>query len=169
MNQKVLSDIFTLRLCIGYLGEADQHAWWPSAFLAPTSAAFLAPVFGKTRLQAQYHGVCAAAAKVHDEHIGIGRGVFHLFRLPEAHEIDLQRGFDSQDNRSTVADLFKTKDSAAQFLSEYSRDAVDPAVGPVHVGTIAQLSAPQTWAAVAGRYARAFKDGAAVFPYFTRS
>jgi len=87
MNNKVLQDVFTLRMCIGFLGESDQYSWWPSSFLSPTSSAFLSPVFSKTSFTAQYYGVREAATIVHDEHIGIGKGVFHLFRLPEIHEI----------------------------------------------------------------------------------
>lgn len=83
-----LQGIVRLRMVVGHLGEKGQHEWWSSAFFSTTASAFLDPVFGKTAILAQYHGVCEAVRRVHDEHIGVGR-VFHLFRLPESLEQQL--------------------------------------------------------------------------------
>src|SRR5215212_10212064 len=66
MNATQLEALTTLRTVVGYLGERDQFAWWQSSFFAPTSRAFLAPVFGRTQALAQYAGVSRAAALVHD-------------------------------------------------------------------------------------------------------
>ena len=80
MNAKLIHKIAGLRLAVGFLGEQEQAAWWPSVFLGRHAHAFLNPIFGsKTRI-AQYHGITEAACRVHDESIGVGR-VFHLFRL----------------------------------------------------------------------------------------
>ena len=169
MNNKVLQDVFTLRMCIGFLGESDQYSWWPSAFLSSTSSAFLSPVFGKTSFNAQYYGVREAAAIVHDEHIGIGKGVFHLFRLPENHEIEMHRLLDNQDTKRAVKDLIKNKESAETFLFEYGKEAVDQTVGPFRLGEITNILIPQTWAKASGQYARAFQNGYKIFPYFLTS
>jgi len=169
MNNKVLQDVFTLRMCIGFLGESDQYSWWSSSFLSPTSSAFLSPVFSKTSFTAQYYGVREAATIVHDEHIGIGKGVFHLFRLPETHEIEMHRLLDNSDTKTAVQDLIKNKDTAEQFLSEYGQDSVEQAVGPFRLGDTTKILTSQTWTKVAGQYVGAFKNGNKTFPYFTTS
>src|SRR5271165_1656301 len=90
-NEATVMQIVSLRLAVGLLGERDVAQWWRSGFMSPTSSAFLAPVFGSKVLQAKYQGALAAAQRVHDEHVGVGRA-FHPFRLPEIME---QRLFDA--------------------------------------------------------------------------
>ncbi len=169
MKKKVLHDIFTLRMCIGYLGEADQYSWWSSSFFSPTSSAFLSPVFSKTSFTSQYYGVREAAIIVHDEHIGIGKGVFHLFRLPETHEIEIHRLLDNPDTKTAVQDLIKNKEAAEQFLSEFGQDNGEQAVGPFRLDDTNKILTSKTWEKVAGQYAAAFKNGNKTFPYFTTS
>src|SRR3954454_9492438 len=70
-----------LRIAVGHLGE-QQPRWWASNYFGPGSDAFLSPVFPRTTALARYHGVVLAAAKINDEHTGVGR-LYHLFRLPE--------------------------------------------------------------------------------------
>src|SRR5712691_11258595 len=82
MDTSLCMQLARLRLLVGYLGEQRQCNWWPSVFFTPNSLAFLTPIFSKTAFMAQYQGVKAAASRVHDEHIGLGK-VYHLFRLPE--------------------------------------------------------------------------------------
>src|SRR5712691_3071033 len=95
MHTSLCMQLARLRILVGYLGEHHQYNWWPSAFLAPSSVAFLAPIFSKTAFMAQYQGVKAAAARVHDEHIGLGK-VYHLFRLPERLEQALFQSLQDQ-------------------------------------------------------------------------
>lgn len=64
-----LREIARLRLTVGYLGEKGQHNWWSSEFFSATAPVFLNPVFSKTAVLAQYHGVKEAARRVHDAHI----------------------------------------------------------------------------------------------------
>jgi hypothetical protein len=61
-NEIAILQIASLRLAVGLLGERDAAGWWPSGFMSPTSAAFLAPVFGSRVLQARYQGVLEAAS-----------------------------------------------------------------------------------------------------------
>ena len=77
----IATTIAELRVLVGYLGEKGQANWWGSEFFSATATAFLAPIFNRSLFLAQYQGATAAAAKVHDEAIGVGR-IFHLFRLP---------------------------------------------------------------------------------------
>jgi len=82
--------IAMLRICVAFLGEKDQRDWWKSSFLSRSGEAFIAPIFPKTSILARINGASAAAQFVHDEHIGIG-DVFHLFRLPENVEQDINQ------------------------------------------------------------------------------
>jgi hypothetical protein len=77
----IATTIAELRVLVGYLGEKGQANWWGSEFFGPTATAFLAPIFNRYLFLAQYQGATAAAAKIHDEAIGVGR-IYHLFRLP---------------------------------------------------------------------------------------
>ena len=169
MKKKVLEQIFSLRTCVGYLGEADQYSWWTSGFFSSTSSAFLSPVFSKTSFAAQYYGVREAAMIVHDEHIGVGKGVFHLFRLPETHEIEMHRLLDDPDTKAAVQDLIKNKGAAEKFLSEFGQSNGEQPVGPVKIGETAKILTPKTWEKVAGQYLNAFQSGNKTFPYFTTS
>jgi hypothetical protein len=153
-----------IRLTVGYLGEQGQPRWWTSQFFAPTSKAFLAPITPRTVLLAQYHGIVQAAARVHDEHVGLGQ-VHHLFRLPE----DLEHGIHSalHDDRvvRSASGLLNDPTTALTFLQQ-DREGPGPE-GPVLVGNTQSLRTAATWKAVAGRYARAFEGGVRVYPYFT--
>jgi hypothetical protein len=44
MDKTLLKDIVTIRLCVGFLGETDQHSWWTSSFFSTASLAFLSPL-----------------------------------------------------------------------------------------------------------------------------
>lgn len=65
------STIAELRVLIGYLGEKNQAHWWGGELLSPSATAFLAPIFNRSLFLAQYQGSSRAAAKVHDEAIGV--------------------------------------------------------------------------------------------------
>jgi hypothetical protein len=79
--------ILRIRFSVGFLGEKGEAGWWPTSFLEPSSRAFLDPVFVRTGLLAQLHGVTEAARRVHDAKLAAGS--FHLFRLNEEVEQDL--------------------------------------------------------------------------------
>lgn len=156
--------IVTLRLAVGLLGERDGARWWQSGFMTPTSAAFLAPVFGTKVLQARYEGVVEAARRVHDEHIGVGR-VFHPFRLPELME---QRIFDAvQSTTDSLIDGIASPDAARTTLDALAGRAVEAKSGPALVGGAELLDEPGWVAQAASLYAAAFVARVQCFPYFT--
>ncbi len=97
MNRPLLLSFFNLRIVAGALGERQSPYWWATSFMTETSGMFLNPIFTKTHLLAQYQGIKEAACLVHDEYIGTGK-VFHLFRLPEEIEYELQNLSLSQHN-----------------------------------------------------------------------
>src|SRR5215475_5259669 len=115
MDTSLCRQIARLRLLVGYLGEHHQYNWWPSAFLTPSSLAFLAPIFSKTAFMAQYQGVTAAASRVHDAHIGLGK-VYHLFRLPERLEQTLYHHLQDKAFVDTLRVPLHDKDPALACL-----------------------------------------------------
>jgi len=160
-----LTEIARLRVIVGYLGEKAQYHWWSSEFFAATSSAFLLPVFSKTALLAQYHGVKEAARRVHDEYIGIGR-VFHLFRLPESIE---QAIFEILKD-PVVTDALKqdvvSKETALAALQSFFDASLPLQQGPVQIGKVGDLDGDLWLSDAAGRYYAAFTAGSRSYPYF---
>ncbi len=167
MDKTLLTDIARIRLCVGFLGEAEQYAWWPSSFFSSAGTAFLSPVFSKTCFSAQYYGVKEAATIVHDEHIGTGKGVFHLFRLPETQEIEIHNLFGNLETISHAQQIISDKSKAQEYLQEYAKESDVKEFGPVHIGDAIKISKKSIWQKIALYYAKAFKDGNKSFPYFS--
>lgn len=161
--------LLQLRIAVGLLGEAQSPAWWPSAFFSRTSPAFLKHTFGRTMALAQYHGVCEAATRAHDDHIGIGTEVFHLFRLPERLERALHELWRDADSVRDVFECAHDQPGAQAYLRQYALEADLEGVGPVRVGSLADLDEPAIWQIAARYYAHAFQTGLKVFPFFTNA
>ena len=165
MQTSLISDIIRLRFLVGYLGEKNQYNWWPSEFITPNSAAFLAPVFSKTASLAQYHGVTEASRRVHDEHIGVGR-VFHLFRLPENLE---QALFDQLQDLTIATNALKelsSQDVALSALQTLAGGSSPAQEGPIKIGEADDL-AGDDWPSLAARhYHAAFTANLYSYPYF---
>ena len=161
-----LQAILRLRIIVGYLGEKAQFGWWPTEFYTPSSAAFLNPVFARTTVLAQYHGVKEAGRRVCDEHIGVGR-VFHLFRLPETLEQSL---FEVLQDPAAVVAAHQAIGSRATALDALQSQATakfpEPSQeGPLQIGTTADLDDDAWLAAAAGSYHAAFAKGVRSYPY----
>jgi hypothetical protein len=155
--------IAELRVLVGYLGEKHQAGWWASEFYGPTAAAFLAPIFNRSLFQAQYQGATAAAAKAHDEAIGVGR-IFHLFRLPIGHE---QAAADSLLDEGLVQGIqahLQSRDQALARLAQIATKPEDATAGPMAVGDMGDDLTPllQRSAAI---YHSAFSVGIKTFPF----
>lgn len=161
MEQNLAASLANLRLVVGYLGEKDQFAWWRSSFFARGSDAFLSPLFPRTQVLAECQSVTAAAAIVHDEHIGIGN-VFHLFRLPE----DMEHAIHDALLAMKRDEVLKDRERALSYLldASYPPERTDP--GPVRMGDRSALHDLRCWRLVAGLYVRAFEEGVPVYPYF---
>jgi hypothetical protein len=169
MSKTITTNIAKLRLCVGFLGEQQQHAWWQSSFFSSSSTAFLTPVFGKTSSLAQYYGVKEAATKVHDESIGIGSGVFHLFRLPESIERDLHRLFEDQEHKTVLKEIISDREHADKFLQDFASGDSSSEVGPVRVGSNNDLKKESAWKIVAQHYLNAFQGDKKILPYFSET
>ena len=165
MDSLLSRQLVRLRLLVGYLGEQHQYQWWPSAFLAPSSLAFLTPMFSKTALMAQYQGVKAAAARVHDAHIGLGK-VYHLFRLPERFEQTLYHHLHDQAFMDSLGVPLHDTAQVLACLATYGESPAASAEGPVRVGRITELVDGHTCGRLAQYYWSAFTHDTHVYPYY---
>jgi hypothetical protein len=165
MNASTLAQIARLRLLVGFLGERSQFNWWPSAFFTPSSSAFLVPIFTKTALMAQYHGVKEAASRVHDEHIGVGR-VYHLFRLPENVEQTLFSHLRDHAFIDSVRGQLEAQEQALEGLATLATSHAACQEGPVLVGTIHELLGGHRLGPLADHYRSAFAGNTMVYRYY---
>lgn len=158
-----LSILLQMRLLVGYLGERTQFAWWPTVFFEPSSRLFLEPVFSKTSMLAQYHGVLEAARKLHDEHLNVG--CYHLFRLPEEVEQDLHALMQDSVGVELSKQVPQDKGEAMAVLKSLAGPNSLAGVGPTAVGKIDQLSDVDTLKSIAGGYHTAFSQSTNTYPY----
>lgn len=160
----ITKTITELRVLIGYLGEKDQANWWGSEFFSATATPFLTPIFNRSLFLAQYQGATAAAAKVHDEAIGVGR-IYHLFRLPIGLE---QASAEALNDAAFVQALqarLANRELALTRLTELAEKTEFSSPGPVSVGKMSQDLKVELQRA-AGLYCAAFTTGIQTFPYF---
>ncbi|WP_041446965.1 BrxE family protein [Thiocystis violascens] len=150
-----------LRILIGYLGELAP-AWWSSQFFSPNAAAFLSPIFARTLFHAQCQGVTAAAARLHDEHIGVGR-IYHVFRLPESVEQAVAATLTDGGFESETRPHLSSREQALERLAMLSEQQ-NASEGPMALGALADDLTPQI-KAMAGLYFDAFSKGLKTFPY----
>ena len=159
----IVSIIAELRVLIGYLGEKDQAGWWNSQFFGTTAAPFLAPIFNRSLFLAQYQGATAAAAKIHDEAIGVGR-IYHLFRLP----IVLEQASATALNDASFVQALQTRlanrELALARLAELAEKVESASPGPVSLGPMSQDLRAELERA-AGLYYSALTTGIQTFPY----
>ena len=166
LDSPVLRHIAQLRLAVGLLGEKAASGWWGSSFLESTSPSFLDPVFVRTRLLAQFHGVTEAARRVHDARLSAGS--FHLFRLPEEFEQDLHALVLAW-SRSGKTPVPTDESAAAAFLAKLADGEGANAPGPRMLGTSGNLGTEEAWRQAACVYRDAFSKGFQSFPYFSRA
>lgn len=166
MQVAELKTLAVFRAVVGYLGEKDRHGWWQSSFFAAGSKAFLAPVFPRTQLLAQFNGVTQAAGLKHDERIGVGN-VYHLFRLPEDIEQGLYRVLHESVVGESVIQCLTSIEDAVASLKQFAGDQKGSGVGPVRIGGTLDLRSNQHWRPAAATYLHAFDHGTQSFPFFS--
>ena len=88
-HKSLLERIIRLRVVVLALGESAQPPWWRTGFLNETGLRFLERLYPRSAFRAAVHAAGKAACEIHDQAIG-RRGVFHLFRLPEALEAEVR-------------------------------------------------------------------------------
>lgn len=161
-----------LRLAVGFLGEARQAGWWHSTFLSPAGRSFLSYAFVKTLPLAQYSGATAAAARAHDERIGVGQHVYHLFRLPEALEQAAVRAMHNAELVAQLMPLIADREAATGYLATAANDVAvqqdaEGIVGPTWVAATQGVYGSDAWGRVAALYLYGFRSGERVYPYFS--
>ena len=154
-----------LRVAVGFLGEKDQYAWWPTSFLSRTGRRYLEFNFPRTVLSAGVSSVSHAAKELHDQRIGRG-GVFHLFRLPHAFEQDLHLLLASE-FRKELESLIAGRDTALAVLSELADGEDLDVEGAMRISDVSRVTHALSLRKLAGCYLSAFKNGKQTFPYFT--
>ena len=163
MKPDLTLTIAKLRASVAFLGEKEQHNWWPSSFLSRSGEAFLSPVFPKTSILSRVTGASKAAQLCHDEYIGVG-DVFHLFRLPENIEHDISQLLIKD---PSVAENFATIEDAVAQLVNLAVGTTIHGVGPLLLeqndidhDVISQM---------ASAYKTGFEKNQSVYPYYRGS
>jgi hypothetical protein len=159
----IATTIAELRVLVGYLGEKGQANWWGSEFFSPTAAAFLSPIFNRSLSLAQYQGVTAAATKVHDEAIGVGR-IYHLFRLPIGLEQAAAEVFSDASFVDSLKSSLASREAALSRLGELATKGQSAKPGPISLGLIGDDLIGGLLRA-AGMYHSALIGGLQSFPY----
>jgi hypothetical protein len=160
MTSELTVKLAKLRVFVAFLGEKEQQNWWQSSFLSRSGAAFLNPVFPKTSLLARMSGVSAAAQLLHDEHIGVG-DVFHLFRLPENVEHEINQLFVTD---KSTDELFASEATAYAGLESLACDDTTEGAGPLFLES--QVIDQSLVSRMAAAYMNGLKTNQAVFPYY---
>ena len=166
LDSPALRHIAQLRLAVGLLGEKAANGWWATSFLESSSRSFLDPVFVRTSLLAQFHGVTEAARRVHDARLSAGS--FHLFRLPEEFEQDLHALVLAW-SRAGEALVPAHESAATTFLAELADGEGADSPGPRLLGASGALGTEEAWRQTASVYRDAFNKGFQSFPYFSRA
>ena len=148
---------------MGYLGEKGQSNWWSSEFFSPSATAFLAPIFNRSLFLVKYQGASLAAAKVHDEAIGVGR-IFHLFRLPIGLEQASADAINDAVFSKSLQESIVNRDQAMHRLNALATKVASVSAGPVSLGQMGDdLEAELKKAA--GFYHSAFSQNIQSLPY----
>ena len=161
---------FRLRALVLALGEGGGSCWWKTEFMNETGLRFLERLYPRTFLRAAIHAAGEAACDAHDR--AVGRvGVYHLFRLPESLDVELNHMPLDADKefvsafRAALSDPGKLMEMLAPLSGESSD--VTTVVGARRLGHEKDLMTYAAFKAIAGDYYGAFMRGYQVFPYFT--
>jgi len=152
-----------LRVLVGSLGEKGQANWWASEFFSATASAFLSPIFTRSVFLAQYNGVTTAAARVHDDVIGVGRTI-HLFRLPIELEQSCQDAANNPAFVARVQPYLGDRQKAMSRLAELASVGQETDPGPTLLGLVGD-DITADLARAAGVYVAAFQKQIQSFPY----
>lgn len=158
-----------LRALVLALGECASPSWWKTEFMSETGLRFLERLCPRTFFRAAIHAAGEAACDAHDR--AVGRvGVYHLFRLPESLDAEINRMPPDADQdfvtafRAALGNPDKLMDLLASLCSQ--TEIRDASQGARRIGTDRDLMTYSAFDATATVYHRAFKQMNPVFPYF---
>ncbi len=158
-----------LRAIVAALGETVVPPWWKTDFLSETGFSFLGRLYPRSTYNAAVHAAGRAACDAHDKATGRS-GVFHLFRLPDALEVELYH-LASSDDAEFVADFRASLRQPELLLGLLSSlcaskvSSVDP-VGPTKLSIDPDHIDAVGLSEMASMYRVAFSAGRQAFPYF---
>lgn len=166
-HDTLINQLITLRQAVFWLGT--HHQWWTSGAEASLRREYLAYVFPKTQLLADYTLLTEVARRAHDQ--ALGPGTYHLFRL----SVDLERAIHAAFRQSVhqLAIVDTSPETLTRQLARYTNgQLVDASIGPVLLGSIQDIDDDTTRAVLAKHYEMAFATGhdvppRPVFPYLT--
>ena len=167
MNKNQVFKLILLRYAVGFLGEKAQYNWWGSSFLTSSTKKMLAFTFPRTAYVAQYEALNSAAARKHDDSIGLGKS-YHLFRLPEYIEKNLVTELKSTEDSNYFESKIPNKEAALDTLVDLAVTASVSGEGAVYVGSMTDDDMDSLLAKVSSAYLQAFNEGKKAFPYFQR-
>ena len=153
----------TVRMAVGFLGQAKSSSWWSSSFLSPNGLAVAQYNFPRAAGYAALNATTAAAKRLHDERIGKRRCV-HLFRLALADEVLIQRTI--QPNKRALLDPVLRRDDALKVLEAESREVISVDAGPVQIGNLGDAFTEAGLSELAKHYFAAFRQEIQCLPYF---
>ena len=166
-HKPLLECIIRLRAVVLALGESVQPPWWRTGFLNETGLRFLERLYPRSAFRAAVHAAGKAACEIHDQAIG-RRGVFHLFRLPEALEAEV-RAFASFSENVMETELRQNLgkvDALIAELKEIGGGSQFDRSGPLRIGSEADVYRINAFRKTAAVYAAAFSKNGRAFPYF---
>lgn len=158
-----------LRALVLAIGESVTPAWWKTEFMSETGLRFLERLYPRTAFRAAVHAAGAAACGAHDH--AVGRiGVYHLFRLPESLEVEINRfppGADASFVSAFRASLGSTEKLMEMLASLSGRlKETGESAGAKRIGNAEDLMTPDAFERTAAFYLHAFGRGKPGFPYF---
>jgi hypothetical protein len=168
IESNLIQNLILLRCTVGFLGEKDQFNWWSSSFLNESTKKMLAFTFPRSTHIAQYEGVSAAAAKIHDESIGVGKS-FHIFRLPEFLEQNLWNDIQSKVLQDEIDTITGSKEKALESLVKLAGKSKTKGEGPVNIGEISNDEWEESISKIASAYLKAFNANQRAYPYLEMS
>jgi hypothetical protein len=158
-----------LRAVILALGESATPPWWKTEFMNETGLRFLERLYPRTSFRAAVHAAGKAASDAHDR--AVGRiGVYHLFRLPESFETEMNRMPPDSDEGffAALRVAFGQPDKLLELLTPLCGGAeADAAPGAKRIGADKDLVTARGFEKAAAVYYHAFTQGKPGFPYFT--
>lgn len=161
--------VFRLRALVLALGESTAPTWWKTEFMNETGLRFLERLYPRTSFQAAVHAAGKAASDAHDR--AVGRvGVYHLFRLPESMETEINRMPPDSDRvffSALRAALGRPEKLMELLVPLCSGTGTDTAPGAKRIGTDKDLMTTAGFEKTASAYHHAFAQGKPGFPYFT--
>jgi hypothetical protein len=158
-----------LRALVLALGECAGSPWWKTEFMNETGLRFLERLCPRTFVRAAIHAAGKAACDAHDR--AVGRvGVYHLFRLPESLDAEINRMPPNADQDFVTAfrAALGNPDKLMELLAPLGgrTEGGEASLGARRIGTDTDLMTHSAFEVTAALYHRAFMQRNPVFAYF---